>query len=169
MGWASHPGGGRAAFALCECDAPCTARHAVSGCVRVDRERNQPKCRTEDEEQCKKGRNGGRDGREEKEGKYTGRMGGIVRCAAAALEFAYVREKGKRRGTEAEAAAGAQQRLLREAQHHDRLSRAERARHASLVPLSPSPPGSRRPAVPPPPHLKRTDRAPSPRASSVYD
>lgn len=71
----------------------------------------------------------------------------VVRWAAAALEFAYVREKGKKEEeSEAVAAAGAEQRLLREAQHHDTLSRAERARHACLPHLQsrqcPSPPPS---------------------------
>jgi hypothetical protein len=58
-----------------------------------------------------------------------------------------------KKGGEKERGAEAEQRLLREARHHNRLSRAERARHASLTHLQPpasSPGGSSR-------LLKRTD------------
>jgi hypothetical protein len=60
--------------------------------------------------------------------------------AAGALEFTYVREKGKKKSSPCcvlllqQSRGGRRkrgQRLLREAQHHNKLSRWERARHAS--------------------------------------
>lgn len=122
------------------CDAQALVRHAcmpVSVCVRVGRERNRPIAKERREE---------KPWETETARKY--RAGGwgilallllaaVVLCCCLLLSSSptYTGKGGKEGG----------QRLLREAQHHDRLSRAERARHAyTCLVLFPSPPPQKR-------------------------
>jgi hypothetical protein len=117
---------------LSHCTLRCMHKHnggcvhaRVSVCVRVDRER-EPGALSIGE------------GERERGGEYRADGWGhsaVRSCCALLLLLSSSPTYGKR-GKEdgrdaAAAAAGRGQRLLREAQHHNKLSRAERARHAS--------------------------------------